>query len=82
MRNPDFHIFTNLGADFVQCLCFGYKDSTIPLFRKSEILRIKQSSMVVQIGLCRTCMEIRRIVFSWCASCYMMHVQQNRKKNN
>ena len=35
-----------------QCLCFCYKDSTIPLLSKSKISSLYQSSEIVQTGLC------------------------------
>ena len=47
-----------------QCLCFRYIDSTIPLLSKSEISRLKPSSVAVQPGLCWTRSETRMLVFS------------------
>ena len=64
MRKPDFYICENKDADQLrgnreadQCLCFRYMDSTIPLLHKSEISSLQQSSVAVQLGLCRTWSE-------------------------
>ena len=61
MRKPDFCICKNKDADQLrgnceadQHLCFRYIDSTIPLLSKSEISRLKPSSVAVQPGLCWT----------------------------
>ena len=71
MRKPTFCICENKDADQLrgnreadQRLCFRYIDSTIPLFSKSEISSLLQSSVVVQPGLCRTRSETRMLVFS------------------
>ena len=61
MRKLDFCICENKDADQLrsncpadQRHCFRNTDSTIPLLAKSEISSLKQSSVVVQTGLCRT----------------------------
>ena len=61
VRKPDFCICENKDADQLrgnreadQRLCFRCKDSTIPLFPKSEISSILPSSVAAQPGLCRT----------------------------
>ena len=64
MGKPTICIGENKGADQLrsnheadQRLCFRYSDSTIPLLLKSEI------SVLVQVGLCRTCSETTLLVF-------------------
>ena len=64
MRKPAFGICVNKGAADKganqlpsncaadERLCFCYIDSTIPLLPKSEILSLKPSYLVVQLGLC------------------------------
>ena len=71
MRNPTFCICENKDADQLrgnreadQRLCFRYIDRTIPLLSKYEISGLKQSSVAVQPGLCRTRSETRKLVFS------------------
>ena len=44
-------------------LCFRYTDSTIPLLLKSEISSFSLFSVLVQVGLCRTCSETTLLVF-------------------
>ena len=70
VRKPVFCICENKDADQLsgnreadQSLCFRYTDSTIPLLAKSEILRLKLSSVVVQPGLCWTWSETRKTGF-------------------
>ena len=46
-----------------QRLCFCYSDSTIPLLRKAEISSFKPASVLVQVGLCRTCSKTTLLVF-------------------
>ena len=46
-----------------QRLCFRYSDSTIPLLLKSEISSFYLLSVLVQVGLCRTCSETTLLVF-------------------
>ena len=43
--------------------CFRYSDSTIPLLLKSEISSFWLFSVLVQVGLCRTCSETTLLVF-------------------
>ena len=43
--------------------CFRYIDCTIPLFLKSEISSLMQSSVVVQPSLCRTWSETQKTGF-------------------
>ena len=64
------HICENKDADQLrgnreadQRLCFRYKDSIIPLLPKSEISSFWPSSVVVQLGLCRTRSEIPKTGF-------------------
>ena len=70
MRNPDFCICENKGADQLrgnreadQRLCFRYIDSTIPLLSKSEISSLYPFSVVAQLGLCRTRSETPKTGF-------------------
>ena len=60
----------NKGADQLrghreadQRLCFRFSDSTIPLLLKSEISSFQLFSVLVQVGLCRTCLETTLLVF-------------------
>ena len=46
-----------------QRLCFRYSESTIPFLLKSEISSFYLSSMLVQLGLCRTCSKPTLLVF-------------------
>ena len=62
MRKTAFCICENKGADQLhsnceadQRLCFRYKARTIPPLSKSKISGLKPSSVLVQLGLCRTC---------------------------
>ena len=52
---------SNCEAD--QRLCFRYSDSTNPLLLKSEISSFLLFSVLVQVGLCRTCSETTLLVF-------------------
>ena len=70
MRKPTFCICENKGADQLcsvckadQRLCFCYKDSTVPLLSKSECFCLLASSSLVQLGLCRVCLEATLLVF-------------------
>ena len=54
-----------------QHLCFCYTDSTIPLLSKSKISSLYLSSGLVQLGLCRTCLDTTLLVFSWGGSFFM-----------
>ena len=51
----------NCEAD--QRLCFRYSDSTIPLLLKSKISSCELFSVLVQAGLCWTCLETTLLVF-------------------
>ena len=71
MGKPTICIGKNKGADQLrsnceadQCLCFRYKDGTIPLLSKSNISSLKFSSVTVQPSLCRTWSEPKLLVFS------------------
>ena len=71
MRKPTFCICENKDAaqlrgncEADQRLCFRCIDSTIPLLSKSEISRLRPSSVAVEPGLCRTRLETRSLVFS------------------
>ena len=61
IRKPTFRICENKGTDQLrsQRLCFPYTDSTIPLLSKSKISGLWPSSVLVQLGLCRTCSETK-----------------------
>ena len=48
-------LYSNCGAD--QYLRFCYTDSTIPLLSKYKISSFWSSSVLVQLSLCRTCLE-------------------------
>ena len=70
MGKPTICIGENKGADQLrsnceadQRLCFRYSDSTIPLLFKSEISSFWLFSVLVQVGLCRTCSETTLLVF-------------------
>ena len=70
MGKPTICIGENKDADQLrgnreadQRLCFRYSDSTIPLLLKSEISSFKLFSMLVQVGMCRTCSETTLLVF-------------------
>ena len=70
MGKPTICIGENKGADQLrgnreadQRHCFRYSDSTIPLLLKSEISSFWLFSVLVQVGLCRTCSETTLLVF-------------------
>ena len=70
MGKPTICIGENKDADQLrgnreadQRLCFRYMDSTIPLLLKSEISSFYPASVLVQVGLCRTCSETTLLVF-------------------
>ena len=70
MRKPDFCICKNKDADQLrgnreadQRLCFRYSDRTIPILPKSEISSPWPSSVVVQLGMCRTWLETLKTCF-------------------
>ena len=70
MGKPTICIGENKDADQLrgnreadQRLCFRYSDSTIPLLLKSEISSLQLFSVLVQVGLCRTCSETTLFVF-------------------
>ena len=70
MGKPTICIGENRGADQFrsnceadQRLCFRYSDSTILLLLKSEISSFQLFSVLVQVGLCRTCSETTLLVF-------------------
>ena len=63
MRKSDFRICENKDAAD-QGLCFRYIDTTIPLVPKSEISSLLLSSVAAQPGLCGTCSETQKRVFS------------------
>ena len=70
MGKPTICIGENKGADQLrgnrkadQRLCFRYSDSTISLLLKSEISSVLLFSVLVQVGLCRTCSETTLLVF-------------------
>ena len=76
MRKPTICICENKDADQLrgnseadQRLCFHYSDSTIPLLLKSEISSSYLRSVLVQVGLCRTCSETTLLVFPRGGSC-------------
>ena len=67
---PTICIGKNKGADQLrgnreadQRLCFCYSDSTTPLLLKSKISSFYLFSVLVQAGLCRTCLETTLLVF-------------------
>ena len=68
MRKPTICIGENKGADQLrsnceadQRLCFRYSDSTVSPLLKSEISSF--FSVIIQVGLCRTCSETTLLVF-------------------
>ena len=70
MGKPTICICENKDADQLrgnreadQRLCFRYSDSTVPLLLKSEISSFLFFSVLVQVGLCRTCSETTLLVF-------------------
>ena len=70
MGKPTICICENKDADQLrgnreadQRLCFRYTDSTIPLLLKTEISSFWFFSVLVQVGLCRTCSETTLLVF-------------------
>ena len=70
MGKPTICIGENKGADQLrrnceadQRLCFRCSDSAIPLLLKSKISSFKLFSVLVQVGLCRTCLETTLLVF-------------------
>ena len=70
MGKPTICIGENKGADQLrgnreagQRLRFRYSDSTIPPLLKSEISSFQLFSVLVQVGLCRTCSETSLLVF-------------------
>ena len=70
MRKLAFRLCENKGADQLrsnceadQRLCFCYWDSTIPLFSKSKIFYLYSTSVLVQLGLCRTWSETPKTGF-------------------
>ena len=70
MRKQAFCICENKDADQLhgnreadQRLCFRYKDSTIPLLPKSEIISLKLSSLCLQPVLCQTWTETPKTGF-------------------
>ena len=80
MRKPTFCICENKDADQLrgnreadQSLCFRYTDSTILLLPKSEISILKQSSVAVQPGLCRTWSETPKTGFLTTRLIFLAH---------
>ena len=70
MRKQAFCICENKDADQLRGnheadlrLCYRYTDSTIPLLSKSEISRLKASSVAVRPGLCQTWSETPKTGF-------------------
>ena len=71
MGKPTICICENKDADQLrsnceadQRLCFRYSDSTVPLLlSKSKISSFNFFSVLVQVGLCRTCSETTLLVF-------------------
>ena len=59
-KGPD-QLRSNCEAD--QRLCFRYTHSTVPLLSKSKISSLKPSSVLIQPGLCLTCLETLSLVF-------------------
>ena len=69
-RKPTICIGENKSADQLrgnreadQRLCFRYTDSTLSFLLNSEISSFLLFSVLVQIGLCRTCSETTLFVF-------------------
>ena len=76
MGKPTICIGENKDADQLrgnreadQRLCFRFSDSTISLLLKSEISSFSLFSVLVQVGLCRTCSETTLLVFPRGGSC-------------
>ena len=44
---------------------YNYMDSTIPLLSKSKISNLQPSSVLLQLGLCRTCSETKCLANPW-----------------
>ena len=70
MRNPDFCLLENKGADQLrsnceadQRLCFRYTDSTISLLLKTEISSFLSASVTVQADFCGTWSETPKTGF-------------------
>ena len=70
MGKPTICICENKDADQLrskceadQRLCFRYTDSTIPPLLNSKISSFYLFSVLVQVGLCRTCSETTLLVF-------------------
>ena len=70
MGKPTICIGENKGADQLhsnceadQRLCFRYSDGTMPLLLKSEISSFRLFSVLVQVGLCQTCLETTLLAF-------------------
>ena len=70
MRKPTICICENKDADQLlgnreadQRLSFRYTDSTISPLLKSKISRFYLFSVLVQAGLCQTCLETTLLVF-------------------
>ena len=81
MGKPTICIGENKDADQLrgnreadQRLCFRYSDSRIPLLLKSEISSFLLFSVLVQAGLCRTCLETTLLVFPRGGSYLNLHV--------
>ena len=80
MGKPTICIGENKDADQLrgnreadQRLCFRYSDSTIPLLLKSEISSFWLFSVLVQVGLCRTCSKTTLLVFQRGGSYVAIH---------
>ena len=70
MGKPTLCICENKDADQLRGnrkadrrLCFRYTDSIFPLLVKSEISSFYPASVLVQLGLCRTCSDTTLLVF-------------------
>ena len=81
IRKPDFCICENKEADQLrgnceadQHLCFRYRDSTIPLCRKSEISIILAYSVAVQPGLCRNWSETLKTGYFTTRLIFSLHI--------
>ena len=88
MGKPTIFICENKDADQLrgyreadQRLCFRYSDSTIPLLLKSEISCFYLFSVLVQVGLCRTCSETTLLVFPRGGSNIIVEQGQKRETN-
>ena len=82
MGKPTICIGENKDADQLrgnreadQRLCFRYSDSTIPLPLQSEVSSFQLFSVLVQVGLCRTCSETTLLVFPRGGSYHMLKLQ-------